>query len=205
MAVRIYGNREIKTLPGELTRPTSARVREALFNIWQGRVRGCRWLDLCAGSGAMGAEALCRGAAEVVGIEKSGAACRVVKENWQKVAKAEQRFQVVKGDVVRQLVQMQEQERNQPFDCIYFDPPYAGKLYDLVLKALPHYMDANSEAAVEYSPTQWSLERVPVGLEIVKEKRYGGTELVFLRRSESVEPESQEARPSVEQVGHRLS
>ena len=75
MAVRIYGNREIKTLPGEETRPTSARVREALFNIWQGRILGCRWLDLCAGSGAMGAEALCRGAAEVVGIEKSGAAC----------------------------------------------------------------------------------------------------------------------------------
>ncbi|HEY9736425.1 MAG TPA: RsmD family RNA methyltransferase, partial [Trichocoleus sp.] len=67
MSLRIYGNRTIKTLPGEATRPTASRVREALFNIWQGRVDGCRWLDVCAGSGAMGAEALCRGAAEVVG------------------------------------------------------------------------------------------------------------------------------------------
>ncbi|MGC1527063.1 MAG: RsmD family RNA methyltransferase, partial [Phormidesmis sp.] len=49
MGIRIYGNRAIKTLPGEATRPTSSKVREALFNIWQGRVAGARWLDLCAG------------------------------------------------------------------------------------------------------------------------------------------------------------
>ena len=74
MAIRIYGNRPIKTLPGQATRPTPAKVREALFNSWQGRVNGSRWLDLCAGSGAMGAEALCRGASLVVGIEQAGAA-----------------------------------------------------------------------------------------------------------------------------------
>ena len=60
--MRIYGNRQLKTLPGQITRPTPARVREAVFNIWQGSVENCRWLDLCAGSGSMGAEALCRGA-----------------------------------------------------------------------------------------------------------------------------------------------
>jgi len=57
--MRIYGNRPIKTLAGQLTRPTTARVREALFNIWQQKLSGCRWLDLCAGNGSMGAEALC--------------------------------------------------------------------------------------------------------------------------------------------------
>ena len=55
MSIRIYGNRLIKTLPGDATRPTPAKVREALFNSWQGRISGSRWLDLCAGSGAMGA------------------------------------------------------------------------------------------------------------------------------------------------------
>ena len=54
--MRIYGNRQLKTLPGQATRPTSARVREALFNIWQGEITGCCWLDLCAGNGSMGAE-----------------------------------------------------------------------------------------------------------------------------------------------------
>ena len=52
--LRIYGNRPIKTLSGQATRPTPARVREAVFNIWQGSVQNCRWLDLCAGCGAMG-------------------------------------------------------------------------------------------------------------------------------------------------------
>ncbi|MEO1509975.1 MAG: RsmD family RNA methyltransferase, partial [Cyanobacteria bacterium J06633_23] len=95
MSIRIYGNRAIKTLPGQATRPTPAKVREALFNIWQGRLQGCRWLDLCAGSGAMGAEALCRGASNVVGIEKSRSACRIIQTNWQTVAKPEQTFQVI--------------------------------------------------------------------------------------------------------------
>src|SRR5512147_649239 len=120
--LRIYGNRALKTLPGEATRPTSARVREALFNIWQGRVAGCRWLDLCAGSGAMGAEALCRGAAEVVGIEQSGDAYAVVRENWQRVAQPNQTIRLFKGDVVKQLSRL----KHQPFDLIYFDPPYTS-------------------------------------------------------------------------------
>jgi 16S rRNA (guanine(966)-N(2))-methyltransferase RsmD len=55
--MRIYGNRQLKTLPGQDTRPTVARVREAVFNIWQGTIADCRWLDLCAGTGSMGAEA----------------------------------------------------------------------------------------------------------------------------------------------------
>lgn len=181
MPVRIYGNREIKTLPGEATRPTSSRVREALFNIWQGRVLGCRWLDLCAGSGAMGAEALCRGAAAVVGIEKSGAACRIVQQNWQKVARPEQRFQVVQGDVVRQMKQLAEP--GSAFDCVYFDPPYAGELYGPVIAQLAGYLSDRAEAAIEYSEAHWQPHDLPGNLEIVKAKRYGSTSLLFLRRA----------------------
>ena len=183
MAVRIYGNRAIKTLPGETTRPTASRVREALFNIWHGRVSGARWLDLCAGSGAMGAEALCRGAAEVFGIEKSGAACRIVQGNWQKVAKSDQTFTVVRGDVVRQIAQLAAQIQSgtrPPFDCVYFDPPYAGSLYKPVLKRVGGCMSDRAEIAVEYSETLWQPQ-APTGLEIVKEKRYGSTQLLFLR------------------------
>ena len=181
MAVRIYGNREIKTLPGEATRPTSARVREALFNVWQGRILCCRWLDLCAGSGAIGAEALCRGAAEVVGIEKSGAACEVVKQNWQKVARPEQQFEVIKGDVIQTL---KRGLKGTPlFDCIYFDPPYAGGLYEPVLGLLSQCLSPQGEVAIEYSEAHWRPNQLPASLEIVKEKRYGSTYLVFLRRA----------------------
>ena len=83
MSLRIYGNRLIKTLPGQDTRPTSARVREVVFNIWLEKITGCRWLDLCAGSGSMGAEALCRGASSVFAIEQCPRACGIIKQNWQ--------------------------------------------------------------------------------------------------------------------------
>ncbi|MEO1400690.1 MAG: 16S rRNA (guanine(966)-N(2))-methyltransferase RsmD [Cyanobacteria bacterium J06635_1] len=177
MSIRIYGNRPIKTLPGQNTRPTSARVREALFNIWQGRVGGCQWLDLCAGSGAMGAEALCRGAARVVGIEQSAAACRVIRENWQKVAQPEQRFEIFKGDVVGQLKRL----KGQSFDLVYFDPPYASGLHGPVLEGLMSYglLNPGAEIAVEYDPARWQAT-ASKGLEIVREKRYGGTHLFFL-------------------------
>ncbi|NJM97936.1 MAG: 16S rRNA (guanine(966)-N(2))-methyltransferase RsmD [Phormidesmis sp. RL_2_1] len=180
MAVRIYGNREIKTLPGEATRPTSARVREALFNIWQGRILGCRWLDLCAGSGAMGAEALCRGASEVVGIEKF--ACGLPGGDGKLAKGGEKRssnLRVHQGDVVQQMKQM---AAGPQFDCIYFDPPYAGNLYDLVLPLLADCLSLHGEAAVEYSRAHWQAERTPENLVIVKEKRYGSTYLIFLRR-----------------------
>jgi 16S rRNA (guanine(966)-N(2))-methyltransferase RsmD len=184
MAIRIYGNRTIKTLPGEATRPTSSKVREALFNIWQGRIMGARWLDLCAGSGAMGAEALCRGAAEVIGIEKSGAACRVVSQNWQKIAKPNQTHSVVRGDVLRQM--NGQMNGLPPFDLIYFDPPYAGGLYQPVLSQLADCLTDEGEAAVEYGGGHWSPQQltdlVLTKLEIVREKRYGSTSLVFFRR-----------------------
>jgi len=185
MAVRIYGNREIKTLPGEATRPTSSRVREALFNIWQGSISGCRWLDICAGSGAMGAEALCRGAAEAAGIEQSAAACRVITENWQKVAGPEQPIEVIQGDAVRQIKQLSQQIQSgtrPPFGRIYFDPPYASNLYGLVLAEILGCLSEQSEVAVEYSEKKWKPD-LPTSLEIVKEKRYGSTQLLFVRRS----------------------
>ena len=181
MSVRIYGNREIKTLPGELTRPTASRVREALFNIWQGRIVGARWLDLCAGSGAMGAEALCRGAAQVVGIEKSAAACRIVRENWQKVAKSDQTYDVIRADVVKGTA-----STTQTFDLIYFDPPYSGGLYLSVLSQLSSCLAASGEAAVEYSKQHWNPKQLPQAvtceLELIREKRYGATHLAFFQR-----------------------
>ncbi|MEB3291406.1 MAG: 16S rRNA (guanine(966)-N(2))-methyltransferase RsmD [Leptolyngbya sp.] len=178
--LRIYGNRALKTLPGEATRPTSARVREALFNIWQGRVAGCRWLDLCAGSGAMGAEALCRGAAEVVGIEQSAAAYALVRNNWQSVAQPDQVLRLFKGDVVNQLSRL----KHQPFDLIYFDPPYDSDLYGAVLDRVVRYglLTASGEIAVEHGTQGWQPTDIP-GLTLVRQKRYGTSHLAFYAAS----------------------
>jgi 16S rRNA (guanine966-N2)-methyltransferase len=174
--MRIYGNRVLKTLPGKDTRPTSARVREALFNIWQGKIVECRWLDLCAGSGSMGAEALCREAKEVVGIEQSGRACEIIKENWEKVAQKGQEFKILRGDVVTKLKTLVGKQ----FDRIYFDPPYASNLYQPVLEAIALYqlLAIEGEIAVERDPKKGEAIALP-GLEICREKVYGNTALTF--------------------------
>ena len=175
MALRIYGNRMLKTPPGELSRPTSGRVREALFNIWQGEVEGCRWLDLCTGSGAMGAEALCRGAAEVVGIEQATAALRVTEENWRKLASSEQSVQLIRGDVRRRVAQL----KGQQFDRIYFDPPYASGLYEPVLKAIEQLclLAKSGQMAIEHDGQ--SPPPLPDGLVAERVKTYGRTALTF--------------------------
>ena len=178
MSIRIYGNREIKTLPGQATRPTLAKVREALFNIWQGTIEGCRWLDLCAGSGSMGAEALCRGASFVVGIEQSGKAYTIIQQNWQKFAQPEQKFQILRGDVVQRLKSL----AGQQFDRIYFDPPYASELYQPVLEAIAQYqlLAESGEIAVEHDPDR-NLPQTILSLEICRQKVYGNTAVTFYR------------------------
>jgi 16S rRNA (guanine966-N2)-methyltransferase len=186
MSLRIYGNRLLKTLPGQETRPTSARVRGAVFNIWQGKIDGCCWLDLCAGSGSMGAEALCRGARLVVGIEQSSKACAMIKQNWQLVANTDQKFEVLRGNVLQQLKNLSGKQ----FDKIYFDPPYASGLYEPVLEAIAHYqiLDPDGEIAVEHSPQAWEPPEIP-NWEISHQKVYGNTALTFYRTMELEEME----------------
>ncbi len=179
MTIRIYGNRELKTLPGLETRPTPARVRQALFNVWQGSIRGCRWLDLCSGSGAMGAEALCREAKIVVGIERSSAACDIIEQNWKKVASASQSFQLLRGDIITRIGEL----AGTQFDRIYFDPPYAGGLYQPVLAAIDRYqlLAPMGEIAVEHSPDS-KISTLPVDLptlKICRRKTYGSTSISF--------------------------
>jgi 16S rRNA (guanine966-N2)-methyltransferase len=178
--MRIYGNRPIKTLAGQLTRPTTARVREALFNIWQQKISDCRWLDLCAGNGSMGAEALCRGARLVIGIEQSGRAREIIKENWRDLATSQQQFQVIRGDVVTKLATL----AGETFDLIYFDPPYESGLYLPVLHAISQYnlLDSLGEIAVEHNSKSWQAINLEC-LTIFRQKRYGNTTLTFYQKA----------------------
>jgi 16S rRNA (guanine966-N2)-methyltransferase len=178
--MKIHGSRSLKTLAGPMTRPTTARVREAVFNIWQGRIAGCRWLDLCAGSGAMGAEALSRGAKKVVGIERSNRAIEVIRGNWQKIANSDQEYQILCGELPKYL----EKLAGEKFDRIYFDPPYESGLYQSVLEAIIIYqlLDINGEIAVEYDGKFWQAIELE-GLSICREKKYGNTRLTFYANS----------------------
>ncbi|ELR97890.1 16S rRNA (guanine(966)-N(2))-methyltransferase RsmD [Gloeocapsa sp. PCC 73106] len=174
--MRIYGNRQLKTLPGRETRPTTARVREAVFNIWQQNIFGCHWLDICAGNGSMGAEALCRGAELVVGIEQSARACSIIRDNWTKIAQPSQVFQIIKGDA---RIKLKTLPGNQ-FDHIYFDPPYDSDLYQPVLNLVVEYnlLSPQGEIAVE-SDSKSVDDLIIPGLKQIRRKTYGNTALSF--------------------------
>lgn len=118
----LHKNRPIKAPEGLATRPTAGRLREALFNICQGKIEGARFLDLFAGSGAMGLEALSRGAKSAVFIDNGRECLRCIEENTE-LLKVERQSQAVYGDVFDQLKRLTK--RNAVFDIIYADPPYA--------------------------------------------------------------------------------
>ncbi|MEO1095893.1 MAG: 16S rRNA (guanine(966)-N(2))-methyltransferase RsmD [Cyanobacteria bacterium J06638_28] len=176
MALRIYGNRQLKTVPGQTTRPTTGRVREAVFNIWHDSIEACSWLDLCAGNGVMGAEALCRGAIEVLGIEKSSLACHTIRQNWQPIVQPHQTARVIRGDVLAWLPKLAPQR----FQHIYFDPPYQSDLYQPVLAAIAQYqlLHPKGELAVEHEEATWQATPIR-GLELQRQKHYGRTSLTF--------------------------
>lgn len=175
--MRIYGNRLLKTLPGQQTRPTTGKVRQALFNIWRQDMADSRWLDLCAGNGTLGAEALCRGAKTVVGIEQAGRACAIIEENWQRLAQGEQTWQILRGSVLKLLPSL----AGQTFDWIYFDPPYGSGLYDPVLQRVAelNLLAPTGEMAVEYDPQRWQLRQTVGTLPLIRQKKYGLSHLAF--------------------------
>lgn len=172
--MRIYGNREIKTLSGKDTRPTTSKVREALFNIWHDRLDRCTWLDLCAGNGTMGAEALCRGASEVIAIEQSSIACQIIRENLQKVVQENQQFKVLRGDILQRLKSL----KGRQFDLIYFDPPYHSNLYDRVLNLIREYNLLKGQIAVEYDPKKSQISPQEK-LTLIQTKNYGNISINF--------------------------
>jgi 16S rRNA (guanine966-N2)-methyltransferase len=116
-----HRNRPISSPKSSATRPTASNLRETLFNICQNEIEGARFLDLFAGSGAIGLEALSRGAAHTVFVDNNREAIRCIKENLKKL-ELEDRATVLYGNSYLLLEKMTENP--QKFDIIYADPPY---------------------------------------------------------------------------------
>ena len=122
----------LATLEGENTRPTSERAKEAIFSMLQFEIDGARVLDLFAGSGQMGLEALSRGAAHAVFCDLSKDAVEIVKTNIKKT-RMEGQCDVFCGDY---KVTLQGLRNRQNFDLVFLDPPYAGSLVPAALSEL---------------------------------------------------------------------
>jgi 16S rRNA (guanine(966)-N(2))-methyltransferase RsmD len=123
--------RRLKTPAGHATRPTGARVRQTLFDILAPEIPGCRFLDAFAGSGAVGLEALSRGAAQVVLVESNPAAAAALRDNVRALASAGGEARVFRQDARVALAGLADE--GATFDVIYLDPPYESDLYEPLL------------------------------------------------------------------------
>lgn len=112
-----FRSRRLKTLPGPALRPTPDRLRETLFDVLGGEIAGRTFLDAYAGSGAVGIEALSRGAARAVFIERRRAAVAVIRQNLAALG-LEARAEVVHGETLKRLPRYAA-------DVVFLDPPYA--------------------------------------------------------------------------------
>lgn len=126
--------RRLKAPKGLDTRPTGARVRQSLLDILAPRLPGSRFLDLCAGSGGVGLEALSRGAAGVVFVDQSAAAIQTVRANLETLGQTGGEAQVFRQDAQTALRGFARGGRR--FDLIYLDPPYDSALYEPLLTAV---------------------------------------------------------------------
>jgi len=134
-----YRRRKLKSPPSLQTRPTSDRLRETLFNVLAPRIEGARFLDLCAGSGAVGIEALSRGAEHVTFVDLSRKICTLIEGNLAALKIEDDEFDVVSSDqskFLRRAVKTQA----EPFDVIFFDPPYATD-YEVVLDYVGEHLE----------------------------------------------------------------
>lgn len=157
------------------TRPSSGRLREALFSIWGERVVGARVLDSFAGSGAVGIEALSRGAGEVDFVEARPEALAVLRRNCALLVPGS--FRVLRARLPDDLGRLV----GEPFDLAFADPPYRFTEWGQLLAGLSSLLASGGEAAVEHSVRSELPDRAG-SLERVDERRYGESQLSFYRR-----------------------
>lgn len=180
----IAKGRKLKTVPGDTTRPITDRTKEALFSILGGWIIEARVLDLFGGTGAVGIEALSRGAAHVTFIDKSQAAIRTIVQNLQSAGLAGQAA-VRRGDAFKFLGQTPPD--SQPYDLIYIAPPQYQQMWIEALNAIDQRLDEwllpDGAVIVQIHPLEF--KELPLQNLILYDRRtYGSTLLCFYERAD---------------------
>ena len=176
---------KLQPVPGMNTRPTTDRVKENVFNLLQDHVRGARALDLFAGTGQLGIEALSRGAQSCDFVERDRAAYAVAEKNIRaaRVADRAALHRVEAADFVARAA-------GRKFDLIFLDPPYGGKILENILLQIETFdiLSTNGiiicESAVE--------DRFAHGFAPARERRYGATLITVLQRQDGGTDEQNE-------------
>lgn len=169
---------QLKTLEGLDTRPTTDRIKETLFNMLTPHLYDCYFLDLFAGSGAIGIEALSRGAGRAVFVEKNPKAMACIRENL-KHTKLEKKAEMIQSDVMSAL---QRLDGKMEFDFIFMDPPYDQEWEKRVLEYLTDAPLLSEDGVIIVEASKGtSFDYVQdMGYTIIKEKIYKTNKHVFL-------------------------
>ncbi len=163
------------TAPDEnITRPTLSKVRMSVFNTLQCMIdfEGSSFLDMYAGSGIMGLEALSRGFTKVVAIEKNKKVYNIIKSNYKKYEK-DNDLKLLLGDSTKICPKL-----NTQFDVIFIDPPYFSGIYETSLNSIKELLKDNSIVILEHV-VDVNLEN----FEIIKQKKYSDKYITFLKKS----------------------
>jgi len=186
-----FRSRQLKSLKGLALRPTSDRLRESLFNVLAERIPGCRFLDVFAGTGAVGIEALSRGAAQVVFIENHLPVASLIQRNLDSLD-IRGRTRILKLDALRGLQRLASEHTpsRRPFDIVFLDPPYAAaEEYRRVLDFLgaAPFLAPGALVIAEHRRT-FGLGEVFGQLDLVRILRQGDASLSFFRARQPVNP-----------------
>ncbi len=161
-----YKGQKIYAPDESITRPTLSKIRMAVFNTLQAIIdfEDANFLDMFAGSGIMGLEALSRGFKHVTAIEKNNKIFKILEDNYRKIGENQN---LIKSDCLKHLPQ-------QYFDVVYIDPPYYAGVYEQALSVLPECKIVILEHTEDVDFLNY---------EIIKQKKYGDKFLTFLKRA----------------------
>ncbi len=181
----IFRHRRLILPKGDKTRPTTSQMRQAVFNIAQNVVEDATFLDICAGSGSMGIEALSRGAKSATFIDSSHFAIEAIRENLKSLHLDSE---VLSNDAISSLKKLQN--LNREFSLIYFDPPYTQeKGHSTLTEEVLHLLDDSRllskdgllfmEESAKFSLDELNLKN----LILISKRRFGNSYLYELGRS----------------------
>ena len=173
---------QLYTLPGEITRPTSERAKQAIFSMIQFGIEGREVLDLFAGSGQMALEAVSRGAAHATVCDSYRAACDIIEKNIRKT-RAESEVTLICADYAEALKRLRGRVK---FDIVFLDPPYNKGLVGSALKLLWQYdlLKPTSVIVCESGGEDILAGGVEDKYEVVKTSKYGIASVTLLKPSD---------------------
>jgi len=189
--LRLIGGKKLQSPNNLYTRPTTLRVREAIFNILNNRVEESNWLDLFSGTGAISCEAYNHGARKIIAIEKSKINSKICLKNLHSLQNIESRkndIEVICKDVLNWTKPNYERKLSSKimdlnklkFDFVYIDPPYDVNFHELILNQIfnCNFLKKNSIIIFEHSPSIY-IEKSNIW-ETIDVRDYGQSRLTFL-------------------------